>query len=59
MSHVRKRTWLERLRSVRSMKSFAQSFLLETTAGQKLFLHADDLPRVINISMNEKVPVHG
>ena len=54
MSHVRQRTWLERLRSVRSVKSFAQSFLLETMAGQKLFLHANDLPRVINISMNEK-----
>ena len=54
MSHVREKSWRERLRSIRSRKSFAQSFLLRTMAGQKLFLHSDDLPRVINISMNEK-----
>lgn len=54
MSHVREKSPLEKLRSTRSVKSFAQNFLLGTMAGQKLFLRSDALPRIINISFNEK-----
>jgi MoaA/NifB/PqqE/SkfB family radical SAM enzyme len=54
MSHARKKAVLERLLTTRSIKGFAQNFLLNTMAGQKLFLYSEDLPRVINISFNEK-----
>ncbi len=54
MSHVRTKGWLEKLRHTRSIKGFAQNFLLKTMAGQKLFLHSDDFPRVINLSFNER-----
>jgi len=43
-----------RLKMSRSTKSFAKNFLLPVMAGQKLFLYNDALPRVINLSFNEK-----
>ncbi len=54
MSHVREKTLVEKLRLTRSLKTLAQNFLLRTMAGQKFFLFNDDLPRIINISFNEK-----
>lgn len=54
MSHVRERSLLEKVRTTRSLRGFAQSFLLRTMAGQKLFLRGEDLPRVVNLSFNEK-----
>jgi radical SAM protein with 4Fe4S-binding SPASM domain len=54
MSHVRQKRFWEKLQSVRSRKSLAQNYLLSTMAGQKLFLFNGDLPRIINISTNEK-----
>lgn len=38
----------------RSIKGLAQNFLLPVMAGQKLFLYNERIPRVINISFNEK-----
>ena len=54
MSYVKKQNFLNRLMRVRSIKGFAQNFLLGNMAGQKLFLYNKRLPRVINISFNEK-----
>ena len=54
MSHARPKSLAERLRTTRSIKSFAGHFLLHTMAGQKLFLINQRLPRVVNISFNEK-----
>lgn len=54
MSHTRTKTLFEKLRTTRSIRAFAQHFLLPTMAGQKLFLYSEDLPRVINLSFNEK-----
>lgn len=54
MSYTKKKTLMKRLTTVRSLKGFAQSFMLGNMAGQKLFLHNDRIPRVINISFNEK-----
>jgi len=45
---------MQRLGKVRSRKSFAENFLLNTMAGQKMFLYNEDIPRVINISFIEK-----
>ncbi len=54
MSHSRGKSLIERALTTRSVKSFAAHFLLHSMAGQKLFLMNDRLPRVINISFNEK-----
>ncbi|MDJ0785160.1 MAG: SPASM domain-containing protein [Myxococcota bacterium] len=54
MSHSRTKTAIEKLFTTRSIKSFAAHFLLNSMAGQKLFLMNERLPRVINISFNEK-----
>lgn len=53
MSYVRKKNIYEKIKSIRTFKSFAREFLLDTVAGQKLFLHNCKLPRVINVSLNE------
>ena len=54
MSHVGEKTFLQKLAGTRSLRSLAQNYLLGTMAGQKLFLYNQHLPRVINISFNEK-----
>lgn len=54
MSFQYQGSFLDKLFSSRSVYSFAQNFLLNTMAGQKLFLRGGDLPRVINLSFNEK-----
>lgn len=54
MSYTNKSNFFKNLIQTRSIKGFAQHFLLPTMAGQKLFLYSNDLPRVINISFNEK-----
>jgi radical SAM protein with 4Fe4S-binding SPASM domain len=54
MSHTRKKPLLEKLKTTRSIKSFADHFLKGNMAGQKLFLYNERLPRVINISFNEQ-----
>lgn len=54
MSYMKSDTSLGRLLRTRSMKSFAKHFLLGNMAGQKLFLHNETVPRVVNISFNEK-----
>lgn len=54
MSYTEKKSFFQRLKRVRSTKSFAQNFLLNTMAGQKIFLYNEKLPRVLNISFNEK-----
>lgn len=53
MSHNHMGSLLSRLARTRSSKSFAKHFLLSTMAGQKMFLHNEQLPRVVNISFNE------
>ncbi len=54
MSYVKNEKFLEKINKARSLKSFAQNFLLNKMAGQKIFLFNKTLPRVINISFNEK-----
>lgn len=54
MSYKNKSGIWSRLLNVQSIFSFAQNFLLHTMAGQKLFLFGGKLPRVINVSFNEK-----
>lgn len=54
MSYTQRENFLKRACRVRSVKSLAQGFLLGTMAGQKLFLHNESLPRVVNISFNER-----
>ena len=54
MSYVNKGYCLDRLRKVRSLKGFSQQFLLGTMAGQKIFLYNERIPRIMNISFNEK-----
>jgi|GEM_PF-3301767 len=54
MSYVNKESCVKRLMKTRSLKGFAQEFLLPNMAGQKLFLYNENIPRVINISFNEK-----
>lgn len=53
MSYTREKGFFEKLLATRSIKGFAQNFILRTRAGQKLFLFNEKLPRVINISFNE------
>lgn len=53
MSYVKEKGFLEKIKNVRSIKSFAQNFLLDNMLGQKLFLFNTSLPRVLNISFNE------
>jgi len=54
MSYTQKVPFLKKLYKTRSIKGVAQNFLLSNMAGQKLFLHNARIPRVINISFNEK-----
>jgi radical SAM protein with 4Fe4S-binding SPASM domain len=54
MSYVNQKTIWEKIYTTRSVKSFAQNFLLGKMAGQKIFLYNRSIPRVINISFNEK-----
>jgi radical SAM protein with 4Fe4S-binding SPASM domain len=54
MSYMNLGGLAHRLRTTRSVKSFAKHFLLPTMAGQKIFLYNERLPRVINLSFNEK-----
>lgn len=54
MSFMNNSLSISALLRIRSIKSFAQTFLLDTRAGQKLFLYNEEIPRVINISFNEK-----
>jgi MoaA/NifB/PqqE/SkfB family radical SAM enzyme len=54
MSYLRKKGFCEKLGTTRSLRGFAQHFLLGNMAGQKLFLYNPRLPRVINISFHEK-----
>lgn len=54
MSYTKKNSLFARICSTRSVKGFAQNFLLRSMAGQKLFLHNERIPRVVNISFNEK-----
>ena len=54
MSYRNKGSVISRLLNSVSIYSFAQNFLLNTMAGQKLFLFGGKLPRVINVSFNEK-----
>lgn len=53
MSYVRKKHLKEKISTIRSVKSFVQEFMLDTKAGQKIFLYNPKLPRIINISLNE------
>ncbi len=54
MSYMNLDSALRRLLRTRSLKSFAKHFMLGCRAGQKLFLRNESIPRVINISFNEK-----
>jgi radical SAM protein with 4Fe4S-binding SPASM domain len=54
MSHVRGKSFLEKVLTLRSVKGFAQEFLLPTMAGQKIFLYNNRIPRIINLSFNEE-----
>ncbi|HBW17006.1 MAG TPA: hypothetical protein DEF41_13010 [Desulfovibrio sp.] len=54
MSHTERGGLPQRLKRCHSLKSFAQNFLLWSMAGQKLFLYNERIPRVCNISFNEK-----
>ena len=54
MSHVKERTLVDKLKGSSSLRGFASNFLRHTMAGQKLFLYEEELPRVINVSFNEK-----
>lgn len=54
MSYTRKKTLFEKIKNTKSLKGFAFNFMLPTIAGQKIFLYNEKLPRVINISMNER-----
>lgn len=49
MSYTQRENFLKHACRVRFVKSLAQGFLLGTRAGQKLFLHNESLPRVVNI----------
>ncbi|MGE4291014.1 MAG: SPASM domain-containing protein [Desulfovibrio sp.] len=54
MSYMNLGGLAHKLRTTRSVKSLARNFLLPTMAGQKLFLYNERLPRVVNLSFNEK-----
>jgi radical SAM protein with 4Fe4S-binding SPASM domain len=54
MSYTKQKPFLRRILDTRSKKSFAFHFMLNSMAGQKLFLYNPVLPRVINISFHER-----
>jgi MoaA/NifB/PqqE/SkfB family radical SAM enzyme len=53
MSFEHQKDFFSKLKSIRSIKGLSREFILNTTAGQKLFLYNKKIPRVINISFNE------
>lgn len=54
MSYTHKKNFFKRIIETRSIKSLSYYFMLNTMLGQKVFLFNQDLPRVINISFNER-----
>ena len=54
MSFEHKKNIFNKLSTVRSLKGFRKEFLLNTKAGQKSFLYNEKIPRVLNISFNER-----